>query len=155
MCTFEHINNIIPWRNFFFLYLKDVPEVAELATPKGLILAQLDLPNIELIDRVLPVNFGEFVENRMTFLAFIRVSAWKFLLGCLHAFKCDYENVEIEVLFRVGKVMVNGYLVLIELLLVEGLWFVAYECEIGCKIHARSPIIYNEYIFVKLSHIKL
>lgn len=51
--------------------------------------------------------------------------------------------------------MKNVSLFLIELLLVNGLGFFVYECEVRCEVHARGPIIYNEYIFVKLSHIKI
>lgn len=51
--------------------------------------------------------------------------------------------------------MKNALWFLTELFLANGLRFFTYECEIGCEIHGRDPTIYNEYIFVKLSHIKL
>ena len=57
----------------------------------------------------------------MALLALIRISTGEILLSCLHAFKCDDENVEIEVLFRVRIVMENISKLLIELLLINGL----------------------------------
>lgn len=97
MCTFEHINNIIFFREFFLLDLQNIWILAKFTLPETFIWFKLDfhLKIWFLIILFACKYFWVFVQNGITLFARIRVTAWKILLCVFHPIKSNNKNIQV------------------------------------------------------------
>ncbi len=92
--TLYHVDYVVLWRHFFFLNLENIAKIAKLAFPICLIFIELYLfDQMNGVDCILPVNFRVFIENGLALLAFIGISSWELLLGCLYALESYNKHI--------------------------------------------------------------
>lgn len=99
MSTFEHVNDIILFRNLLLLDLQDIWIGAKLTLPIRFMRLKLMLHLLafNLLILLCRKDLGVLIEYSLALFAFVWVTARQVLFGVLHSIECNDEDIEVLV----------------------------------------------------------